>query len=197
MTKGKQIYRIIIIILICFSTGFTACKNPKKEISNLDIAKQYYKVLDNSETSIISSLVSDSIVIIESEYNYVETLSNAGYFEWLRWDSVFKPTYNVLQIEEENGMVKAKISKIDKRIFFLHEEPIVTDELIRFDNDKIISVEKNKYVVFNESKFLKNKDSLLTWIDKNHPDLNGFIYDQTKAGGIKYLKALALYKNRK
>ena len=141
--------------------------------------------------------MADSLAIRESEYDYVETFSKKGYVEWLKWDSVFEPTYDILQIEQENKIIKAKISKIDDRISFLHEGPIVTNEVIRFNNNKIISVEKAKYVIFNEKIFLKNRERLLSWIDKNHPELNGFIHDQTEAGGIKYLKAIELYKNRK
>jgi hypothetical protein len=112
----------------------------------------------------------------------------------LKWDAVFAPTYKVLQIEQENEVIKAKISKIDKRIIFLHEGPIVTNEIIRFDTHKISSIERNN-AVFNDTIFLKNRDKLSNWIDKNHPELNGFLHDQTETGGIKYLKAIELYKN--
>tara|TARA_R110002167_G_C12410901_1_gene627904 strand:- start:185 stop:532 length:348 start_codon:yes stop_codon:yes gene_type:complete len=113
----------------------------------------------------------------------------------LKWDSIFDPTYKILQIEQEDEIVKAKISKIDKRISFLHQEPIVTNQIIRFDNDKIIGLETTVYVIFNDSIFVKNRDRLVNWIEENHPELNGFLYDQTKTGGLKYLKAIELYKN--
>ena len=92
---------------------------------------------------------------------------------------------------------KAKISKTDKRIIFLHQEPIVTDQVVRFDNDKITSIETTKYVIFNDSVFVKKRDELVDWIDKNYPELNGFIYDQTMTGGMNYLKAIELYENKK
>jgi len=37
----------------------------------------------------------------------------------------------------------------------------------------------------------------LSWVSENHPELNGFINDQTEAGGKKFLKALELYETKK
>jgi len=96
-----------------------------------------------------------------------------------------------------SGLFKCRgASKTDKRISFLHEQPIVTNQLIRFDQDKIVSIETTEYAVFNDSIFVKNRDSLLSWIDENHPELNGFIYNQTAPGGRQYLKAIELYTNQ-
>ena len=100
-------------------------------------------------------------------------------------------------MEQEGEIVKATISKMDKRILFLHEVPIVSKEVLHFDKNKISKVEKIIYPVFNDSIFVKNRDEFLSWMNANHPDLNNFINDQTKGGGIKYLKAIVLYKNRK
>ncbi len=155
------------------------------------------EVLDKSNISGIETLITDSLSTEETEYNYVQTFSKKDYVEWLKWDSVFEPTYKILEIKQKNGTVKAKISKTDKRIIFLHQEPIVTDQVVRFDNDKITSIETTKYVIFNDSVFVKKRDELVDWIDKNHPELNGFIYDQTMTGGMNYLKAIELYENKK
>ena len=187
----------IIALSLFLSLGFLSCKTFEKEIDKLEIAKQYYKALDDSDTSFIGNLVNDSIVIRESEYDYQESFSVKGYATWLQWDSVFDPTYKVLEIEQEGERVRATISKIDKRIRFLHKEPIVTKELIHFDKNKIGKVEKIEYPVFNDSIFVKNREEFLNWMDEHHPDLNDFIYNQTKAGGIRYVKAIDLYKNRK
>lgn len=182
----------IIVLAFLLTIGFTSCKNSKKEIDKLEIAKQYYKVLDNSDDSGIAALLTDSLITKESDYE--QTFSLAEYIEWLKWDSVFDPTYETLQIEQENGVVKARVSKIDKRIFFLHEGPIVTNQTIRFDDDKIISIETTDYVNFKDTIFIKNRSNLLSWVDENHPELKGFIHDQTKKGGLKYLKAIELYE---
>ncbi len=186
----------IIVLLLLFSFGLVSCKNSEKEITSLEIAKQYYEILDNSDDSGIVALLTDSLLTKETEYDYEQTFSLKEYVEWLKWDAVFEPTYKIHQIEQDGEIVKATISKVDKRILFLHEEPIVTNQIIRFDNGKITSIETTEYVIFNDSTFVKNREDFVNWITKNHPDLNGFIYDQTESGGIKYLKAIDLYKNR-
>lgn len=177
--------------------GMFSCNSPKKGIDTLAIAKKYYEVLDQSDISGIETLLTDSLLTKETEYNYTQTFSKKEYREWLQWDAVFEPTYEILEIEQGNGTVKATISKIDKRIAFLHKAPIVTEQVIRFNKDKIASVETIKYVIFNDSVFVKNRDVLLNWIDQNHPELKGFIHNQTKAGGMKYVKAIELYEEKK
>lgn len=186
----------IVLLLLLFVIGFTSCKNSEEEIDELKIAKRYYEALDTSDTSKIASLLTDSLHTKETEYDYEQTFTKKEYVEWLKWDAIFEPTYEVLQIEQEEEVVKAKISKVDKRILFLHEGPIVTNQVIRFDANKIISIETTKYEVFNDSIFSKNRGELLCWVDENHPDLKGFIYDQTEAGAQKYMEIIRLYQNR-
>lgn len=183
-----------ILILLVLTMGFISCKDSEEEMNTIEIAKQYYKVLDNSDYPKINAWFADSL--ITKEGGYVQHYSQSEYLEFLKWDAVFDPSYEILEIEQLDGFVKAKISKIDKRIFFLHEEPFITNQVIRFQKDKIISVEID-YVNFNEKTWERNKTKLLSWIDENYPELNGFIYDQTEIGGMKFLKALELYKNRK
>ncbi|MEP3209726.1 MAG: hypothetical protein ABJN95_11075 [Maribacter sp.] len=191
----------IIALLVFLTIGFVSCKTSEKEknkeISKLEIAKQYYKALDNSDGTILKDLLTDSLLTKETDYDYEQTFLRDKYIEeWLRWDSVFNPKYKTLEIKQENEIVKAKISKYDKRINFLHKEPTVWKAVIRFDNGKISSIERTN-VVFNEKIWVENRTKLLSWIDENHPELNGFINDQTKSGGIMFLKAMELYENKK
>jgi len=189
----KQILILSIILLI----GLISCKNSEEKINNLEIAKAYYKALDKSNTSEIETLLTDSLLTKETGYDYEQVFLKNDYIEWVKWDSVFNPTYKILDIVKKNGTVSAQISKIDKRISFLHKNPIVTNQVLHFNNTgKITSIETTKYVVFNDVLFVKTRDTLVNWITKNHPELNGFIHDQTKSGGQKYLKAMQLYKNR-
>jgi hypothetical protein len=191
--QKNQMKKIIVLSLILI-IGFISCKNSEKENDKFEIAKQYYNVLDNSDYSRITSWLSDNLTIIEGEYK--QTYSQSEYLEFLKWDAVFDPRYEILEMEHQNGIVKAKISKIDKRIFFLQKEPIITNQVISFLKDKIISIDIH-YVNFNHTIWERNKNGLLSWIDEYHPELNGFINDQTETGGLKYLKAIELYKNRK
>tara|TARA_R110002050_G_scaffold88375_4_gene186690 strand:+ start:10560 stop:11156 length:597 start_codon:yes stop_codon:yes gene_type:complete len=185
-----------VILSLLLIIGFISCKTSEREINRLEIAKNYYKALNSSDNLKMALLLTDSLVTKETEYNYVQTFSVEEFVEWLKWDAVFSPTYEILQMEQKDTIVKAKISKIDKRISFLHQVPIVTNQVIRFDNDKIISIETTEYIVFNDSTFVKNRDNIVSWIDENHPELNGFLHDQTETGGLKYLKAIELYKNK-
>lgn len=184
-------------LVLLLAIGFLSCKNSEKEVDKLEIAKQYYKILENSDDSEITSLLTDNLLTKETEYDYEQTFSVAEYVEWVKWDAVFDPAYEILRIEQEGEVVNATVSKIDKRIRFLHREPIVTNQTLRFDGNKIVSIETTKYVVFNDSIFVANRSAFLNFIDKNHSDLNGFIHDQTEAGGRNYLKAIEFYNKGK
>lgn len=185
------------VLTVALISCKTSDKEKGKELSKLAIAKQYYKALDKSNVSSMLILIGDSIVIRENMDNYEERFSQRGYGVWLAWDSVFEPTYKILDIVEANDMVKAKIWKIDKRISFLHEEPMVWNEIIRFDGRKIARVERMRYEVFSVDRFVKNRDTLVNWINEYHPELSGFLYPQTKSLGKKYLKAIEIYQNKK
>lgn len=191
----------LFVLLLFFIIGFTSCKTSEKEKANepskIKIAKQFYKALDNSNSSEMLALLGDSIVVRENADDYEERFSKKGYIDWLEWDSVFEPTYKILDIEQENEVVKAKISKIDKRLFFLTEEPMVWYEILRFENNKIVKIERIEYEVFNVEKFIENRETLVRWVNEHHTELNGFLYPQTKAVGVKYLKAIELYQNQK
>lgn len=185
---------IPLLILLC---SFLSCKNSEKDTENtssiLELANKYYKALDNSDSSIMPTLLGDSIIIREETDDYEEQFSKEGYITWLKWESVFEPNYTILDIQEVNGTVTAKLSKIDKRISFLHEEPMIWSETIRFHNDKIVNVTRTEYEVFNLPLFLKNRENLVQWIDENHPDLSGFLYPQNETKARVYLKAIELY----
>ncbi len=187
----------ILIILLLFLVVLVNCKNPEKTIDRLEIAEKYFVALDESNSSKIKDLLTDSLIITIPKYEYEVRYSKSDYVgKWLKWDSVFEPTYKVLEMKLENGIVKAKVSKIDKRILFFMQKPFLTNEILRFQNDKIITVE-TEYLNFDEETWEKSRNGLLSWISENHPELNGFINDQTEAGGMKFLKALELYETKK
>ncbi|MBC8769317.1 hypothetical protein H4O18_15070 [Arenibacter sp. BSSL-BM3] len=83
----------IVILTLLLIIGFICCKNSGKDIDKLEIAKKYYRALDNSDNTEIALLLTDSLVTKETQYNYEQTFSLEEYMEWLKWDSVFDPTY--------------------------------------------------------------------------------------------------------
>ncbi|TBM98497.1 hypothetical protein EYD45_16230 [Hyunsoonleella flava] len=184
----------LTVFLLLITIGTTSCKNSEKELDKLEIAKKFYVAINNSNPSETTELITEIFTTIDDGFE--QKYSGNEYAEWVKWDSVFQPTYEILEIGQENGTVKAKISKIDKRISFLHHEPIITNEIIQFEGNRIKNINRTS-ASFNVDKFVKNRDELVNWITENQPELNGFLNDQTKSGGMNYLKAIELYRNKK
>ncbi|WP_224485126.1 hypothetical protein [Robertkochia aurantiaca] len=179
--------------IILLSINMFYCNRYEKEIDQLAIAKRHFTVLDDSNYSKVDFWFSDSLIIEEGSYKQV--YSKNEYIELLKWDSVFDPSYEIIELLKLEKGVKARISKLDKRIAFLHGKPFITNQTLRFEKSKIVSIEI-EYSNFNDSIWSARKNELLRWIEKNHPELNGFIYDQTESGGEKFLRALELYQLR-
>ena len=51
---------------------------------------------------------------------------------------------------------------------------------IHFKQGVITTIENREYMNFDVPKWTSNRDSLVSWIDINHPELSGFINDLTK-----------------
>ena len=62
-----------------------------------------------------------------------------------------------------------------------------------FNENKIASIHR-KYVHFNDSLWNANRRKLITWVDENHLELNGFLEGQNAGLAKKYLKAIELYQ---
>tara|TARA_R110000868_G_C10673078_1_gene746797 strand:- start:110 stop:706 length:597 start_codon:yes stop_codon:yes gene_type:complete len=198
MKNQINMNRILIISLILLA-GLVSCKNSEKTFDKLQIAENYFVALGQSNSSKMEDLLADSLITKIPKYEYEVRYSKNDYLRnWLKWDSVFGPTYKVLEMNMENGTVKAKVSKSDKRIIFFMGKPFVTNEILRFKDDKIIELE-TEYLNFDEETWGKNRTELLNWTKENHPELNlDFnINMQTEPGGKKFLKAIELYTNRK
>lgn len=181
-----------IILTIVISIIGISCQYSNESVNKVEIAEEYINALNESDYDEIITLFKDSVRLKELVYS--SAFSKEEYYHLFQWDSTFHPTYKILSIQEENGAVRMKVSKECTRILFLNEEPNVTDELVRFEDGKINSIEITNYVVFNEEKWEKNRADLVSWVEANHPELNGFLYDQTKKGALKYLEALRLYQ---
>ena len=185
--------KISVLVSFVFMIALS-CQPANKGVNKVEIAEQYINALNATDYEAIVGLFKDSVRMKEIVYSSV--FSKDAYYTLFQWDSTFHPLYKILGIKEENGVVKMTVSKECPRILFLNEVPNVTEETIKFEDGKIQSVEITQYVVFNEKTWETNRDSLVAWVEKHHPSLNGFLYDQTKQGAIKYLEAIQRYQSR-
>ena len=183
-----------IILILSIAVIGSSFQQSNKEVNKIEIAEKYINALNESDYDGIIGLFKDSIRMKELVYSSV--FSKDEYYSLFQWDSTFYPSYKILGIKKENDAVRMTVSKECPRILFLNEEPNVTDEIIRFEDGKIKSIETIKYIVFNEKVWEKNKANLVEWVETHHPGLNGFLYDQTKKGAMKYLQAIRLYQSR-
>ncbi|WP_374959401.1 hypothetical protein [Gilvibacter sp.] len=178
--------------MLCFS----ACKQQAEKFDPLPVAEKYYSALNRGVSSALSDLINDTLTTLEPKYDYEQKFSLVDYTNWLEWDAVFSPTYELQSMEVKDGVVEAVVSKMDKRIAFLHEEPTVIRQALYFNQGKISAIETREELKFNAELWNAKRQLLLDWIAANHPEMESFIFDQTKAGGRRYLKALDLYAAR-
>ncbi|WP_431157859.1 hypothetical protein [Winogradskyella poriferorum] len=184
------------ILLLSFLTVIMlSCNGKNPNASSLDIAKKYYQALDKSNREVMSGLLEDTLYTVETDYNYKHAFTKEDYVNnWMVWDSLFNPTYTVLEIDTLNDQIKAIISKHDMRIQLLHEAPTVWTETMYIKDNKITRIERQN-VTFNDSIWIKNRAELINWVNINHPELIGFLDGQNKSIGKKYLKAITLFNN--
>lgn len=181
---------VFLILLFAVLIGCQSSKTVEKE----QIARDYYHALDESNFERIAELQYDSIRIKEGPFNSTYTVSD--YVNWLQWDSVFQPTYEILDAKLVDETVELSISKLCKRIEFLNGGPMVSKERMQFKDGKIYMLEIGEFTSFNAEQWNAQREDLVNWVKINHPELDGFINDQSLQGGLNYLKALELYQNR-
>lgn len=188
----------MIIIRLTFFLSvllLSSCENANSESDHAQIIQEYFAALNNSNYGKAADLLSDGFTLYEFDIEQVK-----GKEDWHRqfqWDSVFSPTYEIIELNEVDDQVEVTVSKICDRIRFLHDEAIVYKNSFEFDEDKISSEKTYENIIFDESKWQSRRDTLVVWIDKNHPGLSGFVYNQTIKGGQDYLKAIELYGSEK
>lgn len=180
---------VLILLILPF---FFSCSKSKP--TNVEVVQNYYKALNQSDFDKVLSLFADSIRT--EEMGYVSVMSNDDYYSWLTWDSVFHPKYKILDIHDHTDGVHVTISKKCQRTMFLNGEPTISNEVVNIKEGKIVSTEITGYVVFNLEEWNRKKEEVVSWVAIHHPELNGFIHDQTKVGGLNYLKVIALYNSR-
>ncbi|MCF8366525.1 MAG: hypothetical protein K9H16_12130 [Bacteroidales bacterium] len=185
----KKLFSFAFLLIV-----ISACNEKTKETSHQRILIQYLEAYNNFDLEKAAFFIHDSIVVSENEF-----IQTTGKTEWLtqsQWDFAFIPEYSIIETKAVDGNLEATIEKTCKRIKFLNDSAIISKSLIKFLDGKISGIHIHEYVKFDFEKWQSRRDSLVAWIDINHPELSGFIYDQTKSGAEKYLKAIDYYEKK-
>ena len=180
----------ILFSLVILLVG---CSN--KKLSRAEVVSNYYDAFNASDFSQLVPLITDSITIVDGDY--VMPFSHDSFYEHFRWDSVFQTTYTIVELEDQNNQIVATVASSSKRYEFLKNNPLTCRFKISFEAAKITKVEALECPEADWNVWQKERDSLVSWVNINHPELDGFIHDLTPSGAMNYLKAIELYENRK
>ena len=93
MITNQDAMNKIAVFLLLLTIGFLSCKNSEKEIDKLGIAKEYYEILDKSNSSGIETILTDSLLTKETEYEYEQTFSIKEYLEWIAEELITKDIF--------------------------------------------------------------------------------------------------------
>lgn len=181
----KNFYLLVLLVLSISCTG---------QINKVQIVSDFYKASNEYNFSKLSALTYDTVTIIDGDY--LMEYDRQAYYEVFQWDSVFSPKYTMIMNEATAADIFVKISTTSKRFSFLGNNPLVTTHKISFTGNKISTIELIEYVGADFKTWVKNRDELVSWTNKNQPKLKGFIQDMTKTGAENYLKAIDFFSKR-
>lgn len=181
------------LFYICLSFFMMNCSTKKEDLSQT--VTDYYNGFKTSDYSQIQNTLSDSLTLIEGDY--VTPFTHKSYHEQFKWDSVFKPRYEIIEIKKLDDKVAATVSVYSPRFEFLKNNPLTCTHLFSFTSGTIAKIENQDCGNANWEVWQKERDSLVKWTRIHHPKLDGFINDLSMNGGINYLKAIELYQESK
>lgn len=159
------------------------------------IVAGYIGALNASNFDTLASLLSDSLLVAEVFAGEENVLSRtrSDFHRIFRWDSVFSPVYGLQEMVTNGSTVEAIVSKTCKRIAYLHNDPILYRAVFSTEGDQIVAIRRS-YITFELEMWTSRRDRLVSWIDEHHPELAGFVFDQTISGARNYISAIDLYR---
>jgi len=183
----KNTFLILFVIGLLFGCG-------NKELSRKETVTTYYKAFDSGDFEKLKTVIQDSITLISGDF--VMPFDKDSFNEFYKWDSIFKPSYEILELVEDNDRLIATISQKNIRNTFLKNNPLKFNVKVSFTAGKITKLEELEYFDVNWDTWSQRRDSLVNWIQLNHNELDGFVNDMTMTGATNYLKAIELYEGR-
>lgn len=177
------------LLLLSFLCFFAGCDHQK--LTSEETVTEYYNARDTGDFKKLKTVVSDSITMISGDY--VMPYTRESFYEQFKWDSVFKPSYDIIELEEENNQVIVTVAQANIRNEFLKNNPLVYRVKISFVSGKISKLEDLEDVGTDWNVWLKKRDTLVGWVKKNYPEQDGFVNDMTMKGAMDYVNVIDLY----
>ena len=182
----KNIFLIFILLLII------GCSN--KQNLESELITTYYKGFKTSNYQLVKNVLSDSLTTVYG--GYTTYFTQESYYKQFKWDSVFKPEYELISIDYIDEKYIATVSISCSKFKFLKNNPLTCSYQFLFQSGKTSKIEELDCSNVNWKVWAKEVDTLVNWIKINHPELDGFVNDLSMKGAQNYLKAIELYKNR-
>jgi len=182
----KHILVLLIIIV------FTSCA--EKQHTASEQIKTYYNGYKNSDYKLIKKALADSLTTVFGDY--ITTYSQQSYYEQFKWDSIFKPDYELVDLSYEDGQLVATVSMHSLKLEFLKNNPMSCRYQFQFTAGKISRIKELDCKDVNWTVWQNEVNALANWIKLHHPEMDGFIHDLSMKGALDYVKAIELYKNR-
>ncbi len=179
-------------IFLTILAGFfmvSCSQNPEKAL-----IQKYFNAFNQSNFNDLKELLCDDFEVTEGNFTLCTSINE--FQTVFQWDSIFNPTYEILNIQELDGKMQTEISKTDIRVAYLHDTPLISNVSFEFKNGKISKQIINDYKEFDIKKWGGRLKDIATWIKVNHAELNGFERDITPRGAENYIKAIDLYQHR-
>ena len=182
----KHIILFIIVLLFANCTE----KQPTKS----EQIKAYYNGYKNAKYEHIKDVIADSLTTVYGDYT--STFTPQRYYEQFKWDSIFKPVYELVAIHQIDDQIIATVTKRSLKLQFLNNNPMTCRYQFEFTSGNISRIEELDCNDANWKAWKEGVDILVNWVKINHPELDGFIHNLSMQGAIDYLKAIELYNNR-
>jgi len=182
----KKISILLIAILL------SSCAVQRN--SQAHLVETFFDGFKNSNYNTIKEVIADSLTITEGDYIMHYTCES--FYEHYKWDSVFKPEYKLLKLEKEGDQVLVTTEVTSLKLEFLENSPMICDRKFYFKQGKINRIENLECNNADWKVWERKVDSLVSWVNLNQPELNGFIHDLSMQGALNYLKAIELYKEQ-
>ena len=197
ITISKVILLIGPIILLTLVSWYPF----QSKLTEKELVIKYFNGLNEGDFDQISAYLDDDVLVLY--YDEAFAKNKKELYHLFRMDSVFMPEYKLVEYKKNGSTLEVIVSKSDKQINFLLEKPLFSKYRIRFNDNRISRIaivylddtDFDKWASFD--KWPSKEDSLVSWIDKNYPELSGFKRDRTVQGRVNYLKSIELYRNKK